>query len=419
MRNLKKYVIISLSFLLFSCGPDFGDKIKKWVDNNARSYSEKLTRADLQVRWLNQFTEHYRTISVYQKEISNNLKENYDIILLNNISKETDLSTLLKRNDRTRNSFDKLLKLKSKIDATNILFENLDSIGSIKQFQNAGLRAIGKETLLRSFTEIGNRAEVINNLRYKSFFNIKFTLKLGEDGSVSSEVDHSEGVQASSYECPDTLDCLGQWISDWPIVGSIISVFVEPKIEEQKEIVKEALNDFDKLCLQPKEQYEISLDYVKEARVYYKKHHAYVDSIRNKQLISWGKLFEINEGIRLKTNTDLMKFRQNLSEQEFRGQAQITRIISEEESFKLREDIVIMIVKLQKAVSELQVQKGDLKTIEKIEAISDAINEAKYILKNLNEQSCYTGILSFIENSTKSVTFIENEMKIKKKQMRL
>lgn len=389
---------LALLVLCFTtgCGPDFGDKIYDWIERNTRSYSEQLTRADLKVRWMNQFTEHYRVIGVFQKDIGARLSIEYTNISQAMQYQGSDLESALIQYDRSRMINDRLIEIKQKLDQCDYYFISLDSIGSIRQFNDAGLRAIGKETLLRSFFEIGDQAEKINKMRYEKLFNLKFTLVINENGDVDQEIGHAESG-GKSYSGNNMGESIEKFFADLFITAPFVALMNEDKIEKQKKRVFEALDRFDELCLTQMEQYAISSEYLEQAKAVYADHHDLCDSIHKQQLQAWQRLYDMNEGIRLNAVQKLAPYKEQLAEQEFRGQDEIRRILDEEERLQIRQETITMIQVLNQKKREVSQQTDTLARIRLSEVFYQSVQEGKYILSVLHEQQKYLSIYDFIE----------------------
>jgi hypothetical protein len=378
---VNKLSLIFLCLTLSGCGPDFGDKIYEWIENNAKSYSEKLTRADLRVRWTKSLTEHYKTITYHSEVVKTQLNQLYNSTENSENRISNGLGAILIRYDHSKSILNDLLQVKSILEKNNDLFKSLDSIGNGRQFEAAGLRAIGKETLMRSFIEIGNVQATVNRLRYQKLFSLKYSIAIGENGNVSQSIDRSDQVDGYSY----SGSFEGFWL-DNPITGPIFSLFIKDDIEEQVERIWEALDRFDELCLKPEDQFKISQEYLKEARVKYADHHKLADSIHVLQKENWLKLYQWNVARFKQAESELQPYKLRLTNDEFQGSEAIKNILSEEARFKIRQELIGMVSFVRKKIIHTQKEIDKFKRIENIEGLERNIIEAIYILNVMSER---------------------------------
>jgi len=417
--RLRFVFLLPLCLSLSSCGPNFGDEIYDWVKNNTRSYSEKLTRADLRVRWLNQFTESFRTISYYQEQINRELaklkKE------LNTIDEEPSnkLEKALRQYDLCVMVSNELIRIKELVDETDYLFKELDSIGSIKQFEDAGLRAVGKETLLRSFFEIGSQSEEINKLRYQKLFHVKYSLVIGDDGKVDQQAAPSENG-TGSYSGDSMGESLEKFFANFPVTAPFYAMFVEDDIKKQVERVKDALNLFDKLSLTPKDQFIISQEYLKEARDTYKDYRVKTQDLQAVQKSTWKLLWQVTSTYRYNAETAIAPYKARLAEAEFLGSEEIQRIMDEESRFTMKNEIISMLSQLVKLRGSITNENDPYKKVELTERYGDACVEAECILTNLHARMdlapIYTDIERYqskVQEYKKESILLKNELVIK------
>lgn len=404
---MKKLVVISMLLICVllptACGPSFGDDIYKWVKKNARSYSEQLTRADLRVRWLNQFNETYRTIAYYQEKTDS---------LLHLMSGETSrvtaypltgLKNLLDVQEISKRNVDVLIQLQHELVTTKELFLHLDSIGSVQAFEHAGLRAIGKESLLRSFMEIGDVHEEANNLRYWKLFNFKYSIVLNtETGEVSHEASDGNGAQtySGSFE---------GFLASFPLTAPFYALFVKDDIEEQIDRIREALDLFDELSLKPAEQYAISRYYVDSARTFFRTFHQQSDSIHKEHHKAWKILYSVNASLYKEAGERLVPYKLEAAEAEFGGQREISRILTEEQLFKVRQDVVNMTGSLVAMKQQCLMQSTPFDRIQKAESFMDACVEAEYIIKALNEKIEFKPVFSFLQKHEKRIASLKRD----------
>lgn len=411
MNSYRKKLAALLFFGLSmsSCGPDFGDQIYEWIKNNTRRYSEQLTRADLRVRWLNQFTESFRTISYYQEQIStglNKLKKETDAV--NEISGNR-LEKALRQYDKSIFITNQLITTKTLIDETDHLLKELDSIGNVKQFEDAGLRAIGKETLLRSFFEIGAQSEEINKLRYQKLFHLKYSLVIGENGSVQQNISPSEDGAGQSYSGNTMGESLEKFFGSFFATAPIYALFIENDIEKQVKKVKEAMDLFDKLSLTPKDQFIISQEYLKEARETYKDYRAKTQKLYGTQKDTWKLLWQLNATCRYTAETTIAPYKARLAEAEFLGSEEIQRIMDEESRFTIKTEIVTMLSQLVSLRGAITNEHDPFKKTELTEHYGDACVEAEYILNHLHSRLDLAPIYTDIENYQAKVNEYKKE----------
>jgi BMFP domain-containing protein YqiC len=401
--RLKSALLMLFCMTLSSCGPDFGDQIYKWVKENTRSYSEKLTRADLQVRWLNMHTESFRTISYYQEQLAGELTTLKKKINAIDEAPGNRLEKALRQYDLCVSASNELIKIKGLLDETQHLMRELDSIGSIKQFEDAGLRAVGKETLLRSFFEIGAQSEEINKLRYQKLFHVKYSLVIGEDGTVQQQVSPSEEGAGQSYSGDSMGESLEKFFADFFMTAPFYALFVKDDIEKQVEKVKDALNLFDKLSLTPKDQFLISQQYLKEAREAYKEYEVKVKDLDAVQKSTWKLLWQLSSTYRYNAETAIAPFKARLAEAEFLGSEEIQRIMDEESRFTIKTEILNMLAQLVTLRGSISNETDAFKKIELTEKYHDACTEAEYILKTLHSRMDLAPIYPEIERQQSKV----------------
>jgi hypothetical protein len=412
--RLKPALLILFCITLSGCGPDFGDQIYKWVKKNTRSYSEKLTRADLRVRWFNQCTESFRTISYYQEQLAGelaNLKKNINVI---DEMPGNRLEKALRQYDLCVSTSNELIRVKGLLDETEHLLQELDSIGSIKQFEDAGLRAVGKETLLRSFFEIGAQSEEINKLRYQKLFNVKYSLVIGEGNTVQQHVGPTDEGAGQSYSGNSMGESLEKFFGSFFATAPFYALFIEDDIKKQVEKVKDALDLFDKLSLTPLEQYLISQQYLKEAREAYKDYEAKVRDLNAVQKSSWKLLWQLSSTYRHSAETVLAPYKTRLAEAEFFGSEEIQRIMDEESRFQIKTEILSMLAQLVTLRDGISRETDSVKKIERTETYHDACVEAEYILKHLHSRMDLAPIYADIErHQSKVYEYTQESIRLK------
>jgi hypothetical protein len=401
--RIKSALLVLFCMTLSSCGPDFGDQIYKWIKNNTRSYSEKLTRADLRVRWFNMHTESFRTISYYQEQLAGELIKLKKKINALDETPGNRLEKALRQYDLCVSVSNELIRVKGLLDETKLLLMELDSIGSIKQFEEAGLRAVGKETLLRSFFEIGAQSEEINKLRYQKLFHVKYSLIMGEDGTVQQEVSPSEEGAGQSYAGESMGESLEKFFGSFFATAPFYALFVKDDIEKQVEKVKDALDLFDKLSLTPKDQYLISQEYLKDAREAYKNYHAKVKDLDAVQKSTWKLLWQLSATYRYDAETVIAPYKARLAEAEFLGSEEIQRIMDEESRFAMKADMLNMLAQLVALRGSITSETDPFKKIEWTEKYHDACTEAEYILKTLHSRMDLAPIYAEIERQQAKV----------------
>lgn len=393
---------LSLS-LLSGCGPDFGDQILRWVRNNARSYSEKLTRADLSVRWLNQFNETYRTIAYYQERADGQLHRVSQSTTSLLQAPALNLKQILDVQERSRKNMDALITMQHTLQDTRALFGDLDSIGSLHQFEQAGLRAVGKETLMRSFMEVGDVQEEINRLRYWSLFNFKYSISVNtETGEVTHEAgeDNSAQTYSGSFE---------GWLASFPLTAPFYAVFMKDKIEEQIDQIKEAIDLFDELSLKPAEQYVISKYYVDSARTHFRTFHAQSDSIFREQQKAWKMLYTLNVTLNNEMAVRLAPYKREAAEGEIGGRSEINRVLSEEQQQQTKTDVINMTEELLELKKQSLKQTSPLTRLETGETFLDACVEAEYVVQALQEKLEYRALYPFLQKYHKRIAVLRTE----------
>ena len=395
--RIKLTLLLLLCLSLNSCGPNFGNKIYDWVSKHTRSYSEQLTRADLRVRWLNAFTESFRTISYYQEKMAHELEElkkqlrSIESILGDNLEKA------LKQHDLCIATSNRLIQIKNLTDETEELLGTLDSIGSIRQFEAAGLRAVGKETLLRSFMEIGSQSEQINRLRYQKLFHVKYSLVIGENGQIQQQATYDDNG-TGSYSGDNMGESLEKFFGSFFATAPIYALFIEDDIEKQVEKIKEALNLFDQLSLQPKEQYLISLEYLKEARDAYKDYRTKVEDLHTQQKTSWKLLWQINATYLYNAETAIAPYKARIAESEFRGSKEIQRIIEEEERYARKNEMIALLAALVAMEGDIVRETNQFRKAELTERYADACAEAECYFDNLHQRYSLLPLYTDIES---------------------
>lgn len=377
----KVFLFLPLFLLFIGCDPDFGDKIYRWIERNARNYSEQLTHKDLRVRWMKTYTEHYKTISFHSDIVETRLNDLYKSTTNNESYLDNSLGSFLVRYDHSKSTLQKLISVKETIERNDTLFQSLSNIGNLSQFEAAGLQAIGKETLLRSFLEIGDQQSTINKLRYQKLFSLKYSIAIDENGNLSQRVDQTQLNSEYSYSGRPE-----EFLYDIPVIGSIFSFLREDDIEEQVDRIKEALDRYDELCLTPREQYEISRNYVQKAKDKYAEHHTLADSIHQLQKDKWLKLFQWNVARFKQAETAIQPFKVQLANDQFQGSEEIQRIVSEESRFRLREEMIEMMDYVRHRSIEAQMENDRFTKIEKLETFKNSIEEAKFVLNILKDR---------------------------------
>lgn len=405
----KRYHIVVLlmsCMVLSGCGPDFGDQILEWVRKNARTYSANLTRADLHIRWFDQFNENYRTIAYHQEKADAALHEAYKSTELLSSVNLVSLKDLLRVYDESKRNIDQLILIQHRMEDIKTLFVRLDSIGTLKQFESAGLRAVGKESLMRSFMEIGDVHEKINKLRYQKIFNLRYSISINtETGAVDHQA--NQDVEGPSYS-----GSFEGFLASFPITAPIYALFIQDEIEEQKKQIKRALDLFDVLSLKPYEQFLISNQYVDSARTAFKPMHQQLDTVYKAQHKAWKMMYAVNVALRNEAAAKIAPFKLAAAERELNGQRAIDNLLNEEKQYAVKQDVIGMIAELKRLKRVAVLSADPYSKAEASEAFSDAAVEAELMIKAMLGRLELTAVYPFLEKRLKEVVIARQEANV-------
>lgn len=396
-------ILLAMSMAVAGCGPDFGDKIYKWVKKNARAYSEQLTRKDLSERWLETFNETYRSIAWFEALCDSELNKVSLSTQKIAVANGRSLQELIDLRDRSKRNIDQLIKTQHTLAEIKYLFGRLDSIGTWTQFEQAGLRAVGKETLLRSFMEIGDVHEEMNRLRFRNLFSVKYTISMNtETGEVTHEA--SENNTAQTYS-----GSFEGWLASFFLTAPFYAIFTQDDVEDQIEKIEKSLDLFDELALQQPEQFKISQAYADSARMYFQPFHLRSDSIFTGQKQTWRLLYDVNLGLYRKAAEKLLVYQRHAAEDEIGGMDEVSRLVREEQLFQTRQQLVDMTAELFVLEKTYTRETIPLKKLEAAEALLDACIEAGYITDALLNKLEYTAIKDGLLKTKSTITRLQTE----------
>lgn len=249
----QKSVILMIALVTLTSCPEYGEKLNQWVQQNAYSYSKALATEDITNRWYGLYGE-------LSNKVNSNLSHTNSRLIqvhkkLNEIDKFIDsdsdsIQGYIKTYDETRLVYSELSDLKPYNEWNKSAFARIDTITSKAEFEISGMRAVGRESLLRSFWEIGDLASKTNNERFKIFY-VRSSFSYGNDRLNHENTNIPiEGPYDGSFE--------GFLATTFPF-SIFYSIWEKDKVEEQNEKVKEAIVAFDKLAVSPEEIHKISI----------------------------------------------------------------------------------------------------------------------------------------------------------------
>lgn len=402
MRHVLK-LILFLIVVLNSCDVDFGDKAYDFINAEGYDQSKRLYESDLNVRVKNFLILEYN--SCWEQLNSNQLK-------IKSLSKEldyfasnvyTDLETIIFNYDNVTTIFNNLIELKFHIEELESRYIRIDSLHSVYIFIDNGVWTIGRETLLRSFYEVGDATKKNNKERY-SRFGMNYSI-----GSAENEASITVDSYSGSFE--------GFWVS-LPIVSTIYNLWEAEEIEDQFERLNEAMMHFNEVAISSNEQYQIYKNCVNVKKENFSDHHNNAKELVLLQDSIWHNLFEINCNLIRYYEIKLKPYRIAYLQNKYKGSAEIKRILKTEEIYIVKENIIDLKVELKSNYRKIKKNKKSIDKLIYIEDFQDAVTEAdfvyNYYIKTYPILSNEKIIVSFKDDIDKFKNFIQrsyNEFK--------
>lgn len=232
-----KYLAVIILFLNIATAHGqqyFGAQFKEWVLSEAGRDSRALANADYKERVLHTITKiDERVIQDLNKADSIINAVYFQIQKDENELKDLDsLHAILQRARSARLAHLQLLEAENLLYFASGLKSNLDSLGSPSYFYGLGLYHVGRETLLESYTTIGEQFAENFQLKYRNDYTIGFNATFNSEGTVTSG--QAELGQGGMYTAAGTA--LGAYIGAVPgaVIGSVIGGTIDYFLSREK-----------------------------------------------------------------------------------------------------------------------------------------------------------------------------------------
>lgn len=174
---------VLIGFGLPGKAQEFGEQFRDWVLKEAAANSRDLARADYQSRVGHAMTKIDEKL-LHEVQLADSiLNAVYDRIQRNEQSL-TGLDSLLATLERAKSArleYYNLLEAENHLYTASLLKTNLDSLGTPVYFMEQGLYHVGRETLMESYTSVGE--SFADNFQQK--YRYDYTVTLG--GTVDSD----------------------------------------------------------------------------------------------------------------------------------------------------------------------------------------------------------------------------------------
>jgi len=310
-------VILLLNVLVAYCQlpPPFGQQFKTWVETDATSESTQLCNADYRQRLQNTFQISYDQLASGAINIDSLLNVIYRHMLktdsLTNLGDTT--SNAIKLSAEADSISFLLLNIQSRLDTLSTLRIQIDSIGSLKFFEMYGLGHVGRENLMESYFELGDKFKSTFNQKFDNYFYIS----VSSDGltQVSTSADNSKtreefsagfsagGIAGGNAICGPVCGAVGGLIGGFigNFVGGLFSHGpseddIKNEYAKQKELVNEGLNELPDKLLSNQDMYKIfkaNYDTISTSDIFISQKRS-VDSMFSNLPIIWKEIFALN-----------------------------------------------------------------------------------------------------------------------------
>lgn len=414
MKNI--YTFLLLTTLVCNSAsaqdPTYGDEFLKWVKNNSKDFSVKLTEADFKTRMINIHTNHYQQSITDSKFISLALDSLQ--ITIGNQEQELQkaekiggdsIKNALKRSAYAQEVLNALGKVLVKLESIQQAQKKIDSLGTKNIFLFSGLSHVGKENLLESITDLSNS---LSNTLVADYTIGVYYSNDGTGSSISLSGTSGSGTSAAiagaaflaarivaSYG-PQFYPYAAALVLVGVMVGSDAIVRFNKKIEEQNKIVIDALNLFQKLIPSSDEMYQLYKIEDQNNKKDFKLLQNQLDSITSQQYLSWKNLYKFNVYRLESAKLVLTKEKVRQIQESYFRESSVRKLFSARLLNDLNLDLQQQFAEIASLENKASNETDQLSWLISREEYSDALYEADAWLKVLKNESVFIPLFKII-----------------------
>lgn len=268
-----KALIAIISFAIIALVPraalaqdvaPYGEQLKSWVDNEAHNESVRICNNDyadrIQKTLILSYDNAYRDIKKCDSLLSviyTHIKQVED-----GLKGKDSVTIIVKRSEAARLDNLLLLSIEGSITELMTTFRWADSISGKQFFTYYGLNHVGRESVMESYTELGNSLAKTFNIKY----NNDFYVSVSSDGTTTIQGQGNEIVMYSTTGAAIGYEIGGPWVSAaGAVIGAAIGWFsnhhkqqqMKDEIDRQNGILQEAIMLLPQKLLKGEEMFAI------------------------------------------------------------------------------------------------------------------------------------------------------------------
>jgi hypothetical protein len=407
-------LILSLSAngsAVTSNDPTFGDDFIRWVEVNARKFSQDLTRADYRSRVLNDYQIHYQEVGSETEVIHSELENIYrqtkaiESEIESHIVSSTNDSykTAIRRQDHSQQMLNELVAILRRIEGVKLRQQGFDRLSEKNRFLDRGLHHVGKESLLESIVDLSNSLSKTLTADYT--VSVHYTSD-GESSRGSGSASGSDTLMYSSLAASLAWNYFG------PEVGAIAMIVVmalasneiaryQQKVEKQVERLNKGLALFEKKTISTDEMYAIYASEHDNNKKEFEKIRKELDSSVNVVTESWTNLYKFNVYRLEAARTFLTRAKVSQIELEYSLRSPITKIFEARLLNSLGRDLDNQLSEINKLENEFNKETDQFRKLELKEEYEDSLHEATAWYQELKTRRSFIPLyprINFLES---------------------
>lgn len=400
--------------------PPFGENFRDWVNNQARSNSKALCDADYPSRLQNTFVvalEILGSEAYYYDSVLNSIYTHFNRAEPGGPVRDS-LRDAVERSHDARFYYFALMNLEGSINQLTALKNELDSLASRRYFINYGLAHVGRENVMQSYMEMGNKFKETFNQRYDNYFSVS----VNTTGQTNIQFDDDQtsyylsvgGMVIGAALCGPPCAAVGGIVGG--IIGAVYSWFNKKSKEEeareeiahQKRILQQALDVLPEKLLNGEEMFAIYKTNYDTISASFSGQRAKIDSIYRRIGQSWKNLFAWNAE-RLKVSAAyLTDERIKYVESRYSADPGLRNLFSEGLQRQITTDVEMQMDKLIR-MKFILLQPGPFTPAKAalLEDYADELNLLKVVLYNIAQDDQLIPSKSFLESK---IAYINTEI---------
>ncbi|HCN84563.1 MAG TPA: hypothetical protein DIT07_13220, partial [Sphingobacteriaceae bacterium] len=384
------FVFCSVSVVAQDVDP-FGQRLMDWVTTQAGKDSRRLCEADypdrIQKTMMICYDNIYHDIGQLDSVLS--ILYNHMLSKEQSFAGKDSLWVAIERSEDARSINLLLLSLEGKITEIISLYQTMDSLAGRQYYTYYGLTHVGRESLIESYTELGNSLASTFNLKYDNYFYIS----VGNDGSASVQSNKGNTGMFATVGMAVGAEICGPWCAAGGLViGFAVGWFtdnakqkaMQEEIQRQKGILKAAIDLLPSKLLDGEQMYAIYKSSYDTVKLQFDSLKLQADTLLKNLFNSWKPLYLWNSqrmGISsLQLSTEKIKYLQ----QQYKGDVSLQRIFDTNFQQQVIGDAGSEMGKLtSEKYAIINSPNFDLRTVERLEDYQDECYFFKTILQNL------------------------------------